>query len=133
MRAEEDLAELQLSETRILVLYATRQEGSRIMRWAAAAGLAGTSYVWIATQSVIGESKEALADFPAGMLGVSFDTSLQDLIGQIPEAMKVFAHGVEAFVTDPANGEPDALVPRLSCQADDDEESRWSLGEKFHS
>ena len=50
-------------------LQINRQEGSNIMRWAKEAGLTGKSYVWIATQSVIGESKEALPDFPAGMLG----------------------------------------------------------------
>ena len=41
------------------------------MKWAKEAGLTGKSYVWIATQSVIGESKEALQHFPAGMLGKS--------------------------------------------------------------
>jgi hypothetical protein len=41
------------------------------MKWAKEAGLTGKSYVWIATQSVIGESKEALQHFPAGMLGMS--------------------------------------------------------------
>ena len=46
-----------------------RQEGSQIMKWAKNAGLTGQSYVWIATQSVIGESREALPEFPAGMLG----------------------------------------------------------------
>jgi hypothetical protein len=54
-----------------------RQEGSNIMRWAKEAGLTGKSYVWIATQSVIGESKEALPDFPAGMLGKIFFTLIQ--------------------------------------------------------
>ena len=66
-------------------------------------------------------------------LGVSFDTSLQDLITQIPVAMKVFSHGVEAFTKDPANEE---LRPRLSCdgnETDSDSESRWQLGEKFHT
>ena len=42
------------------------------MKWAKEAGLTGKSYVWIATQSVIGESKEALQHFPAGMLGKYF-------------------------------------------------------------
>jgi hypothetical protein len=42
------------------------------MKWAKEAGLTGKSYVWIATQSVIGESKEALLHFPAGMLGKYF-------------------------------------------------------------
>lgn len=68
--SREDLSELELSETRILLLYSTRQEGSNIMRWAKKAGLTGQSYVWIATQSVIGENKDALEDFPAGMLGM---------------------------------------------------------------
>lgn len=64
-----DLRELEMSETRILLLYSTRNEGANIMRWAKEAGLTGNSYVWIATQSVIGESNEAMADYPAGMLG----------------------------------------------------------------
>jgi len=91
----DDLRELELSETRIILLYSTRHvkfqkknfivellililffwfpqfrnEGSNIMRWAKEAGLTGKSYVWIGTQSVIGETKDALPDFPAGMLG----------------------------------------------------------------
>ena len=69
VKSREDLRDLELSETRIVLLYSTRQEGSQIMRWASQAGLTGNSFVWIATQSVIGESKDALADFPAGMLG----------------------------------------------------------------
>ena len=43
-------------------------EGAKIMKWAKEAGLTGRSYVWIVTQSVIGEGT-ALADLPAGMLG----------------------------------------------------------------
>jgi hypothetical protein len=69
VKSKEDLRELELSETRIILLYSTRQEGSQIMRWAGQAGLTGNSFVWIATQSVIGEHKDALPDLPAGMLG----------------------------------------------------------------
>lgn len=69
VKSREDLHELELSDTRIILLYSTRQEGSQIMRWAREAGLTGNSFVWIATQSVIGETKEALPDFPSGMLG----------------------------------------------------------------
>ena len=70
--SREDLHDLEMSETRILLLYSTRQEGSQIMKWAKEAGLTAKSYVWIATQSVIGESFEALPDFPEGMLGKYF-------------------------------------------------------------
>ena len=72
MTSEADLAALELSDSRIVLLYSTRQEGSDIMKWAAGAGLTGDSFVWVATQSVIGESKEALPELPAGMLGKSF-------------------------------------------------------------
>ncbi len=69
VRSAEDLLTSELSETRILLLYSTRTEGDNIMRWARAAGLAGDAYVWVATQSVIGEDKEALNNMPPGMLG----------------------------------------------------------------
>ena len=42
-------------------------------------------------------------NFNDSVSGVSFDTSLQDLISQIPVAMQVFANGVEAYINDPEN------------------------------
>ena len=52
---------------------------------------------------------------------MSFETSLQDLIDQIPVAMQVFARGVEAFITDPANEDhPMKLIPKLSCEGSED-------------
>ena len=124
------------------------------MKWAGEAGLTGRSYVWIATQSVIGESSEALPNLPAGMLGkdyqnkpyleqifcnfvqgVSFDTSLSNLISQISTAMMVFVHGAESFIEDSSNS-PGSLVPHLSCDSasdqQDSQETRWTLGETFH-
>ena len=72
--SREDLRNLEMSETRILLLYSTKPEARQIMEWAKEAGLTGDSYVWVTTQSVIGESKEASSDFPAGMLGRLFPT-----------------------------------------------------------
>ena len=69
--SREDLSALAVSDSRIALLYSTRQEGSDVMRWAGEAGLTGDSFVWVATQSVIGEVKEALPELPAGMLGES--------------------------------------------------------------
>ena len=74
MSLREDLRAIEVSETRILLLYATRAEGENIMRWAKEAGLTSKSYIWVAAQSVIGERKDASTDFPAGMLG----TYIQD-------------------------------------------------------
>ena len=49
------------------------------MKMAKEKGLTGKSYVWIATQSVIGETREALPDFPAGMLGIVHDSFFGNL------------------------------------------------------
>ena len=66
--------------------------------------------------------------------GVSFDTSLEpSLISQISTAMMVFAHGAEAFINDKSNS-PESLVPNLSCDsASSEQETKWTLGETFHS
>ena len=74
MSSRDDLKQVKDSETRILLLYATKAEGANIMRWAKEEGLTSKSYIWVATQSVIGASdrsgeRRASSDLPAGMLG----------------------------------------------------------------
>ena len=77
--------------------------------------------------------------------GVSFDTSLKDLIGQIPVAMKVFAEGVESFVESLGEEDPESyLIPHLSCDGSSEgdtaymegmpkrKDSSWKKGEQFH-
>ena len=55
------------------MLYATREEAARLLEWARERELTGHDYVWIVTQSVIGESRAGVAptkpQFPVGMLG----------------------------------------------------------------
>lgn len=77
--AEKDLQQLVGTEARIILLYCTREEAKTIFQFASKLGLTGANYVWIATQSVIGDSLEAPtisteksfqeAAFPVGMLG----------------------------------------------------------------
>ena len=69
--------------------------------------------------------------------GVSFDTSLSNLISQISNAMMVFVHGAESFIGDTkTKNTPESLVPNLSCDSARDQqesqETRWTLGETFH-
>ena len=60
-----------------------------------------------------------------------------------PVAMKVFAEGVESFVGDERNENPNDLIPNLSCDiggsssqvlggSRQQQESSWNLGETFH-
>ena len=59
--------------------------------------------------------------------------------------MKVFAEGVESFVNEERNENPNDLIPNLSCDIGgssqvlggqhrrrEQQESSWSLGETFH-
>ena len=70
---EEDIEKLAVSETRIILLYSTKDEANNILSWARDRDLTGNNYVWIVTQSVIGESRMGTASakpqFPVGMLG----------------------------------------------------------------
>ena len=70
---EEHIDKLVDSETRIILLYSTKDEANNIMEWARGKELTGNNYVWIVTQSVIGESRKGTASakpqFPVGMLG----------------------------------------------------------------
>lgn len=65
---KKELAELQNTDTRIILLYSTRDEAMSIFTVARELGLIGESYMWIVTQSVI--SFETAPDvFPIGTLG----------------------------------------------------------------
>ena len=69
----EHIDDILQSDTRIIMLYATREEAAEILDWAKEKELTGNDYVWIVTQSVIGESRNGQAPskstFPIGMLG----------------------------------------------------------------
>jgi ionotropic glutamate receptor NMDA 2B len=66
---EKDVASLVGSEIRIVLLYCSREEARMILQAANKLGLTGANYVWLVTQSVIGDSLDAPYEFPVGMLG----------------------------------------------------------------
>lgn len=63
--------------------------------------------------------------------GVHFDTSSSSLIAEIATAVKVFAYGVESYVSEPENIRY-PLGTRLSCSGAGAGEARWSTGERFY-
>ncbi|XP_026465819.1 glutamate receptor ionotropic, NMDA 2B isoform X1 [Ctenocephalides felis] len=122
-----DLVELVQSESRVMLLYSTREEASEILLAARDLQITGENYVWVVTQSVI-ENLQTPYQFPVGMLGVHFDTSSGSLVNEITTAIKVYAHGVEGYVNDP-NNEGNNLNTQLSCEGAGD--SRWATGDRF--
>lgn len=63
-----DLLELVKSESRVMLLYATREEAIHILSAARDLKITGENYVWIVSQSVI-ENLQTPNQFPVGMLG----------------------------------------------------------------
>ncbi|XP_070168092.1 glutamate receptor ionotropic, NMDA 2B isoform X3 [Polyergus mexicanus] len=122
-----DLQELAKSESRVMLLYSTREEAIHILTAARDYGITGENYVWVVTQSVI-ENLQSPSQFPVGMLGVHFDTSSESLVSEITTAIKVYAYGVEDFVNDPKNMNR-SLNTQLSCEGAG--ESRWNTGDLF--
>ncbi|XP_067640848.1 glutamate receptor ionotropic, NMDA 2B isoform X2 [Eurosta solidaginis] len=123
-----DLMELVNSEARVMLLYATQGEAVTILRAAEEMKLTGENYVWVVSQSVI-EKKDAHSQFPIGMLGVHFDTSSAALMSEISNAIKIYAFGVEAYLTDPGNRGRRLTTQSLSCE--DEGRGRWDNGEIF--
>lgn len=68
---EWNLSDLAESEVRIILLYCTEVEASKIMRKASSLGLTGGNYMWLVTQSVIGNPHDRSTNrryLPAGSL-----------------------------------------------------------------
>ncbi|XP_076667127.1 glutamate ionotropic receptor NMDA type subunit 2 isoform X7 [Andrena cerasifolii] len=125
---DRDLLELVNSESRVMLLYSTREEATHILTAAHDYKITGENYVWVVTQSVI-ENLQTPSEFPIGMLGVHFDTSTESLVSEITTAVKVFAYGVEDFLNDKKN-EHLSLNTQLSCEGSFGE-SRWNTGDLF--
>ena len=67
-----DLTELAHSEVRIILLYCTQLEASKIMVQAGKHGLTNINYLWLVTQSVVGDPDEIRStrnNLPTGMIG----------------------------------------------------------------
>lgn len=127
--AKTDLQAVKNSEARILLLYSTKDEAEDIMIAARDLGLTGKNFVWIVTQSVIGENLESRTTFPVGMLGVHFDTDKTAVYEGIVKTIRTFAYGVESFLADPRNAHVN-LIPKLDCSGSGMIE--WEAGESFY-
>jgi len=113
-----DLKLLSRTEARVFILYSTNKEAIDIMSEAEKNGLTAKSYIWIATQAVIGSNLEAPEEFPIGMLGIHFPSDRESMIAQIPLSVSVFGHALEALATNNELSEEDkdyVVQSNVSC------------------
>ena len=67
-----DVSDVASTEVRILLLYCTQAESGLILGSAAAAGLTSSEYLWMVTQSVVGDPNDRSSSrksLPVGMIG----------------------------------------------------------------
>ena len=67
-----DMSEVAATEVRILLLYSTQAESASILESAAAVGLTSSEYLWMVTQSVVGNAdhkSSSRKSLPVGMIG----------------------------------------------------------------
>ena len=145
-----DVTKIPKSEVRIILLYCTKEEAKVILANGAKVGLNSSNYLWIVTQSVVGNIEEKMAgmaeSFHIGILGVHFTTSL-NIILKVKEghninrdiitycrtqdvmsmAVKVFAEGAVNFLnaTEKLGGKLDY---KLSCSSN---KTRYVWGDTF--
>ena len=83
-----DVSDIPKSEVRIILLYCTKAEAKVILSNGAKVGLNSSAYLWLVTQSVVGNIGEKMAgmadSFHIGMLGVHFTTSLNTILKVTP-------------------------------------------------
>lgn len=125
-----DLLTLSRTESRIFLLYSTKEEAIEILQEAKKLGLMNKNYVWIVSQSVIGTTNDAPEQFTVGMLGVHFKTDSLTMIEQIGPAISAIGKALDLISesTEFTNEEKkDIVQSNISCTGD----VRWSKGEIF--
>jgi ionotropic glutamate receptor NMDA 2B len=84
----QDLNELINSESRVMLLYSTKEEAANILRAAQELKITGENYVWVVTQSVI-EDLQPSHHFPVGMIG-DYSAYSQTLLTRASSSLSFF-------------------------------------------
>ena len=100
-----EVSEIVSSEVRIILLYCTQGEAKLILANGAKAGLNTSNYLWIVTQSVVGDPSEKMMglgeSFQIGMLGIHFTPNLETILKDImPQAVRVRDETRDLFIAD---------------------------------
>lgn len=123
------LEPLAAGEARVLLLFASKDDSRELFAAASQLGMTGKNYVWVVTQSVIGAHPGiAPPEYPAGLLGIHYNTSLNKLHDEIERAVLVLGHGLELFFSEPANANV-TLAPGLRCY--ESGHAHWAQGDTF--
>ncbi|XP_074647823.1 glutamate receptor ionotropic, NMDA 2B-like isoform X2 [Tubulanus polymorphus] len=114
------LIKIKDSDTRIMLLLASKEDSHNIFAVAAELGLTADQYMWIVTQSAVGNKQTPPPSYPVGMMGIYFDTERKALLNAISEMVQLWGLAIDGFVRNEKLFRADnlkALLPDVDCSS----------------
>ncbi|XP_016114964.1 glutamate receptor ionotropic, NMDA 2B-like [Sinocyclocheilus grahami] len=92
--------QLKKLQSPVILLYSTKEEANIILEVAHSVGLTGYGYTWIAPSLVAGDADHIPAEFPTGMISVSYDEWDYGLEARVRDGVAVIASATSTMMID---------------------------------
>lgn len=123
-----NLKELKHTDTRVILLYATRSETLNIMEVAQKVGMTNSKYMWIVNHKSIGSIRSRQSSLPSGLLGVTFNVDMNVMKTVIETAIKIW---IEALIVISRHLPHPTFYLNMTC--DGNRPLRWNDGKDLYS
>uniref|UniRef100_A0A8C1SMS2 Glutamate receptor n=1 Tax=Cyprinus carpio TaxID=7962 RepID=A0A8C1SMS2_CYPCA len=90
--------QLKKLQSPVILLYCTKEEANIIFQVAHSVGLTGYGYTWIAPSLVAGDADHIPAEFPTGMISVSYDEWDYGLEARVRDGVAVIASATSTMM-----------------------------------
>uniref|UniRef100_A0A9J8AHM7 Glutamate receptor n=1 Tax=Cyprinus carpio carpio TaxID=630221 RepID=A0A9J8AHM7_CYPCA len=90
--------QLKKLQSPVILLYSTKEEANIIFEVAHSVGLTGYGYTWIAPSLVAGDADHIPAEFPTGMISVSYDEWDYGLEARVRDGVAVIASATSTMM-----------------------------------
>ncbi|KAJ8345206.1 hypothetical protein SKAU_G00293990 [Synaphobranchus kaupii] len=92
--------QLKKLQSPVMLLYCTREEASTIFQVAHSVGLTGYGYTWIVPSLAAGDADSVPAEFPTGLISVSYDEWDYGLEARVRDGVAVIAMATATMMLD---------------------------------
>lgn len=125
------LQKLQAAESRVMLLYSSKEEATQIFKVADRMKLSGKNYVWITTKCAIlkstlgAELDEDRGRFPLGMFALYYSHDYEEQVKVIEKALVIWA---QAMTNLRSKAEKKGILLRPSYHCNPQNDSVWKYG-----
>ncbi|CAL8273987.1 unnamed protein product [Lota lota] len=92
--------QLKKLQSPVILLYCTKEEANTIFEVAHSVGITGYGYTWIVPSLVAGDAEVVPAEFPTGLISVSYDEWDYNLEARVRDGVAVIAMATSAMMMD---------------------------------